>query len=91
MPRLYGNFLAYAFYRWEIILRESAIVGILGVRTLGYYVDSAIADIRIDRALVLIAFTVLATFAVDATGRGLRRRFQLSMNDVGARDRTACY
>ena len=91
VPRLYGNFLAYAFYRWEIILRESAIVGILGVRTLGYYVDSAIAEIRIDRALVLIAFTVLATFAVDAIGRGLRRRFQLSMNDVGARDRAACY
>jgi len=91
VPRLYGNFLAYVFYRWEIILRESAIVGILGVRTLGYYVDSAIVEIRIDRAVVLIAVTVLATFAVDAIGRTLRRRFQLSMNDLGARDRAACY
>jgi phosphonate transport system permease protein len=91
VPRVYGNFLAYAFYRWEIILRESAIVGILGVRTLGYYIDSAIVEIRIDRALVLIAVTVLATLAVDAIGRTLRRRFQLSMNNLGARDRAACY
>jgi phosphonate transport system permease protein len=91
VPRLYGSFLAYAFYRWEIILRESAIVGILGVRTLGYYVDGAITEIRIDRALALIAVTVLATFAVDAIARALRRRFRLSMNDVGARDRAECY
>ena len=35
LPRLYGQFLAYALYRWEIIVRESAIFGILGVRTLG--------------------------------------------------------
>ena len=31
----------FLFYRWEIILRESAILGILGVYTLGFYVDSA--------------------------------------------------
>jgi phosphonate transport system permease protein len=91
VPRLYGNFLAYSFYRWEIILRESAIVGILGVRTLGYYIDSAIVEIRIDRALLLITVTVLATFAVDVIGRRLRQRFQLSMNDLGARDRAACH
>jgi phosphonate transport system permease protein len=91
VPRLYGNFLAYAFYRWEIILRESAIVGILGVRTLGYCVDSAITEIRIDRAVVLIGVTVLATFAVDAIARAVRRRFQLSMNDLGSRDRAVCY
>jgi phosphonate transport system permease protein len=91
VPRLYGSFLAYAFYRWEIILRESAIVGILGVRTLGYYVDGAVAEIRIDRALALIAVTVLATFAVDAIAGALRRRFRLSMNDVGTEGRAECY
>jgi phosphonate transport system permease protein len=35
VPRLYGQFLACALYRWEIIVRESAIFGILGVLTLG--------------------------------------------------------
>ena len=36
VPRMYGQFLAYLLYRWEIIVRESAIFGILGVGTLGF-------------------------------------------------------
>ena len=57
-PRLYGQFLAYCLYRWEIIVRESAIFGILGVATLGYYVDAAISELRFDVAVVLILATV---------------------------------
>jgi phosphonate transport system permease protein len=38
---VYGQFLALLFYRWEVILRETAILGILGIQTLGFYVDSA--------------------------------------------------
>ena len=77
VPRLYGPFLAYAFYRWEIVMRESAIVGILGVATLGFFIDSAIAEIRLDRALVLIAVTVLATAAIDFASRRIRARLAL--------------
>jgi phosphonate transport system permease protein len=77
VPRLYGQFLAYMLYRWEIILRESAIFGILGIKTLGYYVDAAISEIRLDVALVLIVATALLSMAVDALSRGLRRRLRL--------------
>lgn len=87
VPRLYGNFLAYSFYRWEIILRESAIVGILGVKTLGFFVDGAITEIRLDRAVILIAITVLATFVVDWIARLIRSRFKLSMNDLNSKER----
>src|SRR5690554_7542320 len=54
VPRVYRSFLAFLFYRWEIIMRETAILGILGIYTLGFYVDSAIQNIRFDRAMVLI-------------------------------------
>jgi phosphonate transport system permease protein len=77
VPRLYGQFLAYALYRWEIILRESAIFGILGVATLGYYVDAAISEIRLDVAVVLILVTALLSMAVDALSRDLRRRLRI--------------
>jgi phosphonate transport system permease protein len=77
VPRLYGQFLAYVLYRWEIILRESAIFGILGVATLGYYVDAAISEIRIDVAIVLIVATALLSMTVDALSRGLRRRLRI--------------
>jgi phosphonate transport system permease protein len=77
VPRLYGQFLAYVLYRWEIILRESAIFGILGIATLGYYVDAAISEIRLDVAVVLILVTALLSMTVDAFSRGLRRRLRI--------------
>jgi len=80
IPRVYSQFLAYLFYRWEIILRETAILGILGIATLGFYIDSAIQDIRFDRAMLLIAITALLNVAVDSLSRAIRSRFRLSMS-----------
>lgn len=76
-PRVYGPFLALLFYRWEIIMRETAILGILGIATLGFYVDSAIQEIRFDRALVLILITAALNIAVDSLARRLRAYLRL--------------
>src|SRR5262245_49513259 len=77
-PRLYGQFLAYSLYRWEIIARESAIFGILGVATLGYYVDAAISELRFDVAVVLILATVGLCALIDMLSRRLRRALRIS-------------
>ena len=77
LPRVYGQFLAFLFYRWEIIMRETAILGMLGVRTLGFYVDSAIAEVRFDRVVVLILMTALLNVGVDALSRWARSRLRL--------------
>ncbi|QJQ97151.1 MULTISPECIES: ABC transporter permease [Halomonadaceae] len=76
-PRVYGPFLGLLFYRWEIIMRETAILGILGIATLGFYVDSAIQEIRFDRAMVLILITALLNIGVDILARRLRNRLRL--------------
>lgn len=78
LPRLFGPFLALSLYRWEIILRETAILGILGVATLGFYIDSAIGELRIDRAVILIIATALLTMAIDAISRRLRASLKLT-------------
>lgn len=77
-PRLFGQFLAYSLYRWEIIVRESAIFGILGVATLGYYVDAAISELRFDVAVILILATVGLCALIDALSRGLRKTLRIS-------------
>jgi phosphonate transport system permease protein len=77
-PRLYGQFLAYCLYRWEIIVRESAIFGILGVATLGYYVDAAISELRFDVAVILILATVGLCALIDALSRRLRHALRIS-------------
>lgn len=77
LPRVYRQFLAFLFYRWEIILRETAILGILGVTTLGFYIDSAFAELRFDRALALILATALVNIAADQLSLALRERLRL--------------
>lgn len=77
LPRVYRPLLALLFYRWEVILRETAILGILGIATLGFYVDSAFADLRFDRALFLILITAMLNICVDAFSRSVRSRLRL--------------
>ncbi len=78
VPRVYGQFLAYLFYRWEIIMRETAVLGILGVYTLGFYVDSAISEIRLDRAMILLLITALLNMCIDTISRRLRRKLHFN-------------
>lgn len=74
VPRLFGNFVALCLYRWEIMIRESAIMGILGIATLGFFLDDAIAELRMDRAVAILIATGLVTAAVDMLSRALRTR-----------------
>ena len=78
LPRLYGNFVALLLYRWEIILRETAILGMLGIPTLGFYIDSAFEEIRFDRAILLILVTALLNIIVDHVARYLRHQLHVS-------------
>ena len=77
IPRLYRQFLALLFYRWEIILRETAILGMLGIPTLGFYIDSAFEDIRIDRAVFLIIISALLNISIDHIAVYCRRHLHM--------------
>lgn len=73
-PTQLPSLLAWLFYRWEVMLRESAIMGILGITTLGFYIDSAFEEIRYDRAFFLILVTVALTVLIDGCSRWLRNK-----------------
>ena len=77
LPRIYRHFLAILFYRWEVIMRESAILGILGITTLGFYIDSAFEEFRFDRAALFILASAFLNMAIDTFARTLRRRLHL--------------
>ena len=72
-PNQLPAMLAWLFYRWEVILRESAILGILGIATLGFYIDSGFEEIRYDRAFFLIMVAASLNMLVDALSRRLRK------------------
>jgi phosphonate transport system permease protein len=79
LPRVYNQFLAFLFYRWEIIMRESAILGILGIATLGFFIDSAIADFRLDKMFLLLLVTAFLNIIVDLISK--KAREYLRAND----------
>ena len=71
VPTLYPHFMGLLFYRFEVIIRETAILGMLGVMTLGFYVDSNFSEIRFSGALLLLVFTAGLNVAVDYLARRL--------------------
>ena len=81
-PRLSDQFLILIFYRWEAIMRESALLGILGLHTLGFFIDSAFESFRLDVALILIVASAILNIGVDNTGRLLREYLQLTQHRV---------
>mgnify|MGYP001628297230 FL=1 len=58
-------------------MRETAILGILGIYTLGFYVDSAIQNIQFDKAMILILVTALLNIGIDSLSRRIRSRLAL--------------
>jgi len=79
LPRIYGQFLAFLFYRWEVMMRESAFLGLLGIPTLGFFVDSGMADQQLDKALVLILITAMLNMGIDTVSQIIRQRLKISV------------
>ena len=78
LPRIYPNMMALLFYRFEVILRETAILGMLGVATLGFYIDSNFSEIRFNGALILICVTALLNILIDIASRRLLATHSIS-------------
>ena len=81
LPRLYPGMLALLYYRAEVILRETAILGMLGVATLGYYIDANFEYLMFDVAFFLLLVTAALNIAVDALSRRLRPRETAIIDD----------
>jgi len=78
VPNMAQRFMAYCFYRWEIIIRETAMLGVLGIPTLGFYIDSAFEFLRFDVALLLIILSSILTVSADRLSTVLRQRFKIA-------------
>ncbi|UYG02713.1 ABC transporter permease [Halomonas sp. LR3S48] len=74
LPRVYPGLLALLYYRAEVILRETAILGMLGVATLGFYIEEGFDYLMFDVAFFLLLVTAVLNIAVDALSRRLRPR-----------------
>lgn len=73
LPQVLPQFITFLLYRWEVIIRTTAVVGFIAAAGLGYQFRLDIAFFRYtDVALLLIVY-VLLVWAIDLASAGLRR------------------
>jgi len=71
-PLALGRYLLYFFYRFETCIREATVLGMLGVVSLGYYIQEARGKMYYDEMLLLIllgAGIVIASDILSALAR----------------------
>jgi phosphonate transport system permease protein len=64
------------------MMRESAILGILGIYTLGFFIDSAITEQKMDQVLLLIGVTALLNMGIDTLSQRIRKRLHMTTGSI---------
>ncbi|AFY39200.1 binding-protein-dependent transport systems inner membrane component [[Leptolyngbya] sp. PCC 7376] len=74
VPLTLPNFIAYTFYRWEVCLRETVIVGLVGAGGLGRLLTEQLSSFDYAGVLFTLVCFLLLTQFVDQFSTLLRRK-----------------
>ncbi len=77
-PLTFSRFLLFLFYRWETCVREATVLGMLGIVSLGYWIQDSRARNHYDEMFFLVllgAALVLIGDLLSALARETIRRF----------------
>ncbi len=72
LPANLARFLAYILYRWEVCLRETVIVGLVGAGGLGRLITEQLSSFDYSGLAATLSVFVLLTIAVDCISGWLR-------------------
>jgi phosphonate transport system permease protein len=72
LPALAGPMLALAVDRWEVAIRDTVLVGLLGAGGIGVLLSGRIAAFDWPAVATVLAATVLLTLVVDLVGARAR-------------------
>ncbi|MGH3443111.1 MAG: phosphonate ABC transporter, permease protein PhnE [Nitriliruptorales bacterium] len=73
-PQVLPNYLAYSLYTFELNLRASTVLGLVGAGGIGVFIQTQLAAFRYDRLAVVIFEIFLIVFVVESISIALRRR-----------------
>lgn len=73
LPLSLPRFLAYDLYRWEVCLRETVIVGLVGAGGLGRLLTEQLSSFDYRALIITLSGFVLLTFGVDWVSAQARR------------------
>jgi len=72
-PVALSRFLLFLFYRWETCVREATVLGMLGIVSLGYWIQDARARNQYDTMIFLVAIGVVIVLVGDLVSAIARR------------------
>lgn len=73
VPAATPRAVAYALYRWEVTIRETIVVGVVGAGGLGVLLQTGLATFDYGGVLALLIVLVAVTLLVDLTSSAVRR------------------
>lgn len=72
-PAALSRFLLFLFYRWETCVREATVLGMLGIVSLGYWIQDARARNQYDTMIFLLAIGIAIVLLGDVVSIVARR------------------
>jgi len=78
LPDSFNRMIVYFFYRWETCIRESTVLGMLGVISLGYLINDAKAGRDFDRMLAFILLGALIVIVGDIISSLVRQKLRIT-------------
>ncbi len=76
VPALASRFVALSLYRWEVAIRETVIVGVVGAAGLGRRLDEQTSSFDYDGILATVLALLLVTILVDLVSASMRRNLR---------------
>lgn len=76
LPQNLARFLAYILYRWEVCMRETVIVGLVGAGGLGRLLTEQLSSFDYAGLLLTLGCFVILTFGVDLVSQQMRARLR---------------
>ena len=77
-PDSFNRMLVYFFYRWETCIRESTVLGMVSIISLGYLIKDAKSKMDYDRMLAFILLGALIVMAGDIISTLVRRKLRIT-------------
>lgn len=73
VPSALPNLITYTFYRFECALRSSAVLGFVGIETIGLYIELSHGEFYYREVWTYFYLLLVMIIAVDFWGAGIRK------------------
>ncbi len=83
IPAALPNLITYSFYRFECALRSSAVLGFVGIETIGLYIELSHEEFYYREVWTYLYLLLALIVIVDLWGAGIRKR--LNTGEGGCR------